>query len=35
MGTEEMFEELPKAFDVGTKMNSKDYKNPGLDINFT
>lgn len=26
MGTEEMLEDLPKACDVGTKMNSKGYK---------
>ena len=26
MGTKEMLEDLPKACDVGTKMNSKDYK---------
>ncbi len=26
MGTKEMLEDLPKACDVGTKMNSKGYK---------
>ena len=34
IGTTEMLEELPKACDVGTKMNSKGYRNHGLDISY-